>query len=129
MAQGIQLFFYLFGMSKLLLFVFQRFLFALLQFSLIELRILESQKILFFPALLVGFFQAGLFPQQLFPTVVGSPIVCQTTGIASQYIYDPQLKTAIAQQQVLMLRMDIDQPFAQFFKQSDRYGCVVDESP
>ena len=51
----------------------------------------------------------------------------QLLGVLSENVNHVELKILLSQQQVLVLRMDVDQLLAELLEQSQRHGRVVDE--
>ena len=87
----------------------QFFLLACYQTGLCQLLQLETDIILFLPVLTSLFFQLFQLPLQGLITPVFLAVQDQKYFVFSHYIDHFQLETVISQQQILMLRMDIDQ--------------------
>ena len=93
-------------------------LLTLLQVGLIELGQLIAQVVLLFATRAILLLQAGIGLQPLAPPAVVLAVVGQQSGIAGHGIDHPQLKPRVGQQHVLVLRMYVDELFAQGFQLS-----------
>ena len=119
--------FYLAGVGKHLLLLFQRRLFSDLQMGFAQLVVLEAE-IIFFPAFLFILPpQTHEFLVQRTITPVLVAILRERRLIVGPDVNHAQLEPIIAQKQVLMLRVNIDELLTQLFEQRQRDGCVIDK--
>ena len=64
---------------------------------------------------------------QLLVAGVGLLVFRELLGASCYDVNHAQLEVLLVEQQVLVLRVNIDEPFAQLLHLCQRYGCVVDE--
>ena len=104
----------IFGMTEHLIFLFQFFLFSVLQLCLIEFLKLESEEVLVFPVLFDFSLQSVQFLVGLFILVVRSLIILPLFLVLCDDIHHIELEVFLLQQEILVLRMYIDELFPQF---------------
>ena len=111
------------GLTLLLQFL----LLALLQVGVSQFAVLELQEVQVLAVALdvvLQLLQLALGSQQLRE---GLLIVCQLLLVAGDDVNHAQLEVLLVQQQVLVLRVYVDQTFAQLLEHGERHGGVVDK--
>ena len=117
----------IFGMTEHLIFLFQFFLFSVLQLCLIEFLKLESEEVLVLPVLFDFSLQSVQFLVGLFILIVRSLIILPLFLVLCDDIHHIELEVFLLQQEILVLRMYIDELFPQFPHLGQRYRCVIDK--
>ena len=107
--------------------LFEFFLLAGLQLRFLEFATLKPE--IFFAFATVG--ELGFeFPQMGLCSLILAEdlaIVGKLRGVLGDEVYRAELKVFLAQEQVLVLTVDVDEPLAQLFEHAQSYGHVVDE--
>ena len=105
----------------------QLFLFTVHELGVGQLLILKLQEVLCLTALFYLLSHPLLFFLQVVITHESLLIVGEFFGILSNDIDHTQLEVLLVQQQVLMLRVHIDQALTQFLEHRQRHRGVVDK--
>ena len=108
-------------------FLFQLLKFAFLQVCIIQFFKLEAHEFLVLPVLRDFRFQVFQLLLCLFIVFVFSKISLLLLFVVGDNIDHAELEVFFLQQEVLMLRMNVDELFAQFSHLAQRNGRVVDE--
>ena len=119
--------FYFFCVAKRFQLLFQLFLFARVQVGLVQALQLEAQKLLVVAALLGLGFQFVPFGHGPAVVVVEVAIVVELLCVAGHGVERVEQERLVVEQQVLVLRVDVDQVAAGLFEYSHGHGRVVDE--
>ena len=109
-------------MGQAVLLFLQFFILALRWCKFVQLLYLKGQIVLFSLALgrhLDGFAQSFLFT---YIYMVGLLVGCQNGRVFGHGVEHMQLEPFVAQQQVLVLRMDVDEVGSQFFELNECGG-------
>ena len=108
-------------------FLFQLLKFAFLQVSVIQFLKLEAHEFLVLPVLCDFRFQVFQLLLSLFIVLVFGKISLLLLFIVGNNVDHAELEVFLLQQEVLVLRMNIDELFAQFSHLAQGDGRVVDE--
>ncbi len=88
---------------------------------------LEAQELLVGAVSFSLGYEVGQFAFRSLPSVVELAVESQCLGVVRQDVEHVELEALGVEQQVLMLRVDVDKLFAQFAHLGKRCGGVVDE--
>ena len=116
-----------FRMTQGFCFLFQLLKFAFLQVCVIQFLKLEAHEFLVLPVLCDFRFQVFQLLLSLFIVLVFGKISLLLLFIVGNNIDHAELEVFLLQQEVLVLRMNIDELFAQFSHLAQGDGRVVDE--
>ena len=118
---------YVFGMTHQLRFLLQLFLLARSKISLGEFLLLKAQEV--FVVATRGYLLAQLLKTALRRAILCKrrTIVGKLLAVARNDIHNVQLEVFLAEQQVLMLAVHIDELFAKLAHKGERHRRVVDE--
>ena len=115
------------GMFQQFRLLLQSRLLAFHELRLLQLVELESQVVLVVLALLCPFDGISQRLLSLSQRMVLLLVVRQSVSILRHRVEDVQLEVLLAEQEVLMLRMDVDESFTQFLQGGEAHRRVVDK--
>ena len=115
------------GMAHHLIFLFELLLLTLHEVRFVEFLVLEAEEILVLTVSLDFFLQLLQLLVGFLVFLVGGVVHLHLFLVAGDDVHHVELEVLFLQQQVLVLRVDVNELFAEFAHLGERHGCVVDE--